>query len=92
MSKSGMQFGDGLYAALCGTGSPMPDLRRAGTWLGVLAGEHFFIVDAGEYSQRLGHGGAIIHLRDGGACKTLACAAPDQPVDLIVVQDVAQRQ
>ena len=43
---------DGLYAALCGTGSPLPDIHRAGPSIAVSAGKHFFIVDAGQGSTR----------------------------------------
>lgn len=30
MAKRNVHFEDGLYAGLCGTGSPMPDINRAG--------------------------------------------------------------
>ena len=43
---------DGLYAGLCGTGSPMADINRAGPCVIVLAGEHSFVVDAGSGSTR----------------------------------------
>jgi ribonuclease Z len=52
MAKRNVHFEDGLYAGLCGTGSPMPDINRAGSCVAVLAGKHFFIVDAGEGSTR----------------------------------------
>jgi ribonuclease Z len=52
MAGRKVHFEDGLYAGLCGTGSPMPDIHRAGSCVAVLAGEHFFIVDAGEGSTR----------------------------------------
>jgi ribonuclease Z len=38
---------DGLHVGLAGTGAPMPDARRAGSSVFVLAGEHQFIVDSG---------------------------------------------
>lgn len=43
---------DGLHIALCGTGSPLPNPARAGPCNVVIAGEHMFIVDAGEGSAR----------------------------------------
>ena len=39
---------DGLHAAFCGTGSPLPDRGRAGPCLAVIAGERVFVFDAGE--------------------------------------------
>lgn len=38
---------DGLHVFVCGAGSPMPDAQRAGPCLGVLAGRHAFLFDAG---------------------------------------------
>lgn len=38
---------DGLSAAFCGTGSPLPDRQRAGPCLLVVAGRHIFVFDAG---------------------------------------------
>jgi ribonuclease Z len=52
MSKKNVQYEDGIYAGLCGTGSPMPDINRVGPCVSVLAGGHAFIVDAGEGSTR----------------------------------------
>lgn len=52
MAERNVQFEDGLYAGLCGSGSPLPDFRRAGSCIAVLAGKHFFVVDAGEGSTR----------------------------------------
>ena len=43
---------DGLHVYLCGTGSPMPDIARAGPCVGVLAGRDGFIFDAGSGSVR----------------------------------------
>jgi ribonuclease Z len=43
---------DGLHVYLCGTGSPMPDVTRAGPCLGILAGERAYIVDVGSGSVR----------------------------------------
>ncbi len=52
MKKKNVQYPDGLYAGLCGTGCPMPDIRRAGPCIAVMAGKHFFVVDAGQGSTR----------------------------------------
>lgn len=43
---------DGLHIALCGTGSPLPDPRRAGPCNVVIAGKHMFVVDIGEGGAR----------------------------------------
>ena len=39
---------DGLHVALCGTGAPLPDPRRAGPCSVVIAGKHVFVVDSGD--------------------------------------------
>ena len=39
---------DGLHLGLCGTGSPMPNLDRAGPCNLVIAGDKAFVIDAGE--------------------------------------------
>lgn len=41
-------LGDGLHVGLCGTGSPMPNLDRAGPCNVVIAGDQMFVVDIGE--------------------------------------------
>ena len=43
---------DGLHVFVCGSGSPMPDALRAGPCLGVMAGEHVIVVDAGSGGPR----------------------------------------
>ncbi|MBC7519654.1 MAG: MBL fold metallo-hydrolase [Sandarakinorhabdus sp.] len=43
---------DGLHVVLCGTGSPLPDPKRAGPCTLVIAGTRLFIVDAGEGGAR----------------------------------------
>ncbi len=43
---------DGLHLALCGTGTPLPNQDRAGPCAAVIAGGHFFVIDAGEGSAR----------------------------------------
>lgn len=40
-------FEDGLHVALCGAGGPLPDPKRSGACVAVLAGTQLFIVDAG---------------------------------------------
>jgi ribonuclease Z len=52
MDRKNAYLKDGLYVGLCGTGSPLPDINRAGPCIAVLAGKHFFIVDAGQGSAR----------------------------------------
>jgi len=39
---------EGLHAAFCGTGSPLPDRTRAGPCLAIIAGQHTFVFDAGD--------------------------------------------
>jgi ribonuclease Z len=39
---------DGLHAAFCGTGSPLPDRSRAGPCLAIIAGAYTFVFDAGD--------------------------------------------
>jgi len=43
---------DGLHLALCGAGSPLPDPRRSGPCVAVIAGKHLFVVDAGTGAAR----------------------------------------
>jgi ribonuclease Z len=43
---------DGLHIGLCGTGSPMPNPRRAGPCNVVVAGEQVLVVDMGENGNR----------------------------------------
>ncbi len=43
---------DGLHAAFCGTGSPLPDPERAGPCLAIIAGKRLILVDAGEGAGR----------------------------------------
>jgi ribonuclease Z len=45
-------FEDGLHAGLCGTGSPMADIKRTGPCIAVVAGKHLYIVDVGDGSTR----------------------------------------
>jgi ribonuclease Z len=43
---------DGLHIVLCGAGGPMPAPRASGPCVGIVAGEQFFVVDAGADSTR----------------------------------------
>lgn len=43
---------DGLHVYICGAGSPMPDVARAGPCLAVMAGDKAFIFDVGSGSVR----------------------------------------
>lgn len=52
MSETAASLPDGLHVFLCGTGSPMPDDRRAGPCVGILAGQRAFVVDAGSGGPR----------------------------------------
>lgn len=45
-------FEDGLHIALCGAGGPLPDPKRSGSCLAVVAGTQLFIVDAGTNGLR----------------------------------------
>lgn len=38
---------DGLHVYICGAGSPLPDPKRSGPCIGVLAGQQAFVFDAG---------------------------------------------
>ncbi len=41
-------LGDGLHLGLCGTGSPMPNLRSAGPCNVIIAGRQMYVVDIGK--------------------------------------------
>lgn len=43
---------DGLHVALCGAGGPLPDPKRSGPCIAVVAGEQLFVVDAGTNGLR----------------------------------------
>ena len=45
-------FEDGLHVALCGAGGPLPDPKRSGPCVAVVAGTQLFIVDAGTNGLR----------------------------------------
>ncbi len=44
---------DGLYVALCGAGSPLPDPNRSGPCTAIIAGDQMYIVDSGSGSSRI---------------------------------------
>lgn len=44
---------DGLHVGLCGAGSPLPDPRRSGPCVAVVAGRRLFVVDAGSGAARV---------------------------------------
>ncbi len=43
---------DGLHVYICGAGSPLPDPKRSGPCIGVLAGNQAFVFDAGTGGSR----------------------------------------
>ena len=43
---------DGLYVALCGAGSPLPDPNRSGPCTAVIAGDQLYVVDSGAGSSK----------------------------------------
>ncbi|NNC36179.1 MAG: MBL fold metallo-hydrolase [Acidimicrobiales bacterium] len=43
---------DGLHVYICGAGSPLPDPKRSGPCIGVLAGNQAFVFDAGSGGSR----------------------------------------
>lgn len=43
---------DGLHVALCGAGGPLPDAKRSGACVAVVAGSSMFVVDAGSGGAR----------------------------------------
>lgn len=45
-------MGDGLYLSLCGAGGPLPDDKRSGPCVAIVAGEQFYVVDGGSGGAR----------------------------------------
>lgn len=41
------ELGDGLHMAICGAGGPMPDIKRSGACVAIIAGDRIFLVDTG---------------------------------------------
>ena len=51
-ANQSQKYDDGLYAGLAGSGAPLPDSSRVGPCIVVRAGDHLYVVDAGEGSAR----------------------------------------
>jgi ribonuclease Z len=51
-SDSTADLEDGLHLVLCGAGGPLPDPRRSGPCVAVIAGKQLFVVDAGTNGLR----------------------------------------
>ncbi len=51
-SDTTQNFEDGLHVALCGAGGPLPDPKRSGPCIAVVAGTQLFVVDAGTNGLR----------------------------------------
>ena len=45
-------FPDGLHVVLCGAGAPIPDVKRSGPCIGLVAGKNYFVFDAGTNGAR----------------------------------------
>jgi len=43
---------DGLHLTLCGAGSPLPDPKRSGPCVAIVAGDQLFVVDSGSGAAR----------------------------------------
>jgi ribonuclease Z len=43
---------DGLHLTLCGAGSPLPDPKRSGPCVAIVAGDQLFVVDSGSSAAR----------------------------------------
>ena len=52
LAQNDLEFGPGLHLVRCGTGSPLPNLDRAGPCNLVVAGDQSFVVDIGEGGAR----------------------------------------
>jgi ribonuclease Z len=46
------ELGEGLHVAICGAGGPLPDIRRSGACVAVIAAGKIFVVDAGTNGLR----------------------------------------
>ena len=90
---------DGLHVVLCGAGGPMPAPRASGPCVGIVAGNHLFIVDTGTDStrnlQRLGYPPAAVeavflthfhsdHIDGLGELATIRWATGDDQTPLMV--------
>lgn len=46
------ELGDGLHMTICGAGGPMPDIKRSGACVAIIAGDRIFLVDTGTNGMR----------------------------------------
>jgi ribonuclease Z len=46
------ELGDGLHITVCGAGGPMPDIKRSGACVAIVAGDRIFMVDTGTNGVR----------------------------------------
>ena len=46
------ELGDGLHMTICGAGGPMPDIKRSGACVAIIAGDRIFLVDTGTNGVR----------------------------------------
>jgi len=46
------ELGEGLHVAICGAGGPMPDIKRSGACVAIVAGQRIFMVDTGTNGVR----------------------------------------
>lgn len=46
------ELGPGLHMTICGAGGPMPDIKRSGPCVAIIAGDKIFLVDAGTNGVR----------------------------------------
>lgn len=46
------ELGEGLHMAVCGAGGPMPDIKRSGACVAIVAGDRIFMVDTGTNGVR----------------------------------------
>lgn len=46
------ELGPGLHMTICGAGGPMPDIKRSGACVAIMAGERIFLVDTGTNGVR----------------------------------------
>lgn len=62
--------GDGLKVIFCGTSSPVPSLKRAQTCTAIVAGDQFYLVDAGTGSWEVLQAGGMPGGKIGGVFLT----------------------
>ena len=76
------QYADGLHVVLCGAGSPMPDPKRAGPCVAVVAGGQIFVVDVGSGAVR-----NMLHLHKGKAMAAIT-AEPNLKIAIVVDDEI----